>query len=362
MEKFRQSKTEILQEDHKVEECFQAYLSGKIPSLSLGISGLCNMACLYCDRRSGTKKSHEISANERVTIFEKLIPFGIKVVDFCLEGEPLLDPAFWSIIEIANKNGILPFTFSNLTLINNLDIAKTLLKNNVTIAGKMDRVDDFDDLLGKQGASIKIKQGLEYLLQAGYPRIVQQNNNVLTKLSMVFVPTALNFKDIRSVAMKCQDNSIFLRVGELELVGRAKDNAKQLALEYKLLNWVYDQISEVYGYSYLNSYKECCFNVLGLMVGVDGNIFVDQYGFSCPFVFPKDMGELKQIYIGNALEDPIDKMWTKIERIRKENVHLLEKRIERVLKSGNSLGCSGKSDVILKKALSLVKMKHSLSE
>jgi MoaA/NifB/PqqE/SkfB family radical SAM enzyme len=350
----------ILQEDHRVYETCLAYLKGNIPSLSLGISGICNMGCLYCDREAGTKKTDELTSSQRVSVFEKIAPYGIQVVDFCFEGEPLLDLAFWSIIEIAHDRGILPFTFSNLTQIDSMDKAEILLRNNVTIAGKMDRVDNFDDLLNREGASIKIKRGLDFLLKAGYPNVKTRDGQDYTKMSMVFVPTALNYMNIGSVAEECKQNKFFLRVGELELIGRGYENRKRLALERKKLDWVYSQISKVFGYNYLQTYQECCFNVLGLMIGVDGKVFVDQYGLSCPFIFPKDMGELQVLYMGDALKDPIDEIWNKIEHLRIKNIHLLESRIAIVLKAGKSLGCSGKSDVILNRALSLIKQKHNL--
>jgi MoaA/NifB/PqqE/SkfB family radical SAM enzyme len=350
---------QILREDHRVEECCQAYLKGKIPSISLGVSGRCNFACLYCDRRSGKAKKNEIGPKEKIKILKKMIPYGIKIIDFCFEGEPLLDPAFWMLIEIANKNGVLPFTFSNLTQIKNIEIAKKLLKNNVTIAGKMDRTDNFDDLIGVKMSQYVVK-GLDNLLKAGYPAIFEKNGQSYTKLSMVFVPTALNYTEAPVVAKKCKKLGIFLRVGKLEIVGRAEDNRKKLYLSCDKVDEVYQQVSDVFGYDYVKNYKACCFNLLGLFIGVDGKISVDQYGLSCPFIVPSDMGELETIYVGNALTDDIGKIWSKVENIRVKNIGKLEKRVNRLTKGRISVGCSGESYSTLKMAIDLIKEKHRL--
>lgn len=351
----------MFQQFNRVDECGETYLKGGIPAVSMGISGRCNLRCLYCSENAGKKKADETSPAEKTVMLNKFKKAGLKSMAFCFYGEPSLDPAFWPMVEWCGKNNVQLYSFSNLTQITSLALAKKLLDNNVTIAGKMDRLMNFDDLLGVKGSSQKTLRGLSYLLEAGYPVIKKAGEQTITNLSIVFVPTKLNYKEVTRVAEKCKSLNIFLRVGALEKVGRAEDNSDSLYLPKKELEWVYNEISRIYEYDYKSSYSHYCLGILGAMIDIDGSVFVDQYGLSCHFVMPRDMAVVQKNVIGNAVTDSIEEIWNKIEKIRVDNVYKLEKLVKDLEKRNISgIGCSGRTDKMLKKALELIKTKHRL--
>lgn len=350
------------QQFNRIDECSKTYLSGGIPTVSMGISRRCNLRCIYCSENAGIKEQIETTPEQKISILNKLKKENLKSMAFCFYGEPSLDPAFWQMVEWCGKNDVQLYTFTNLTQITSLELAKKLFENNVTIAGKMDRISDFDDLLGVKGSSQKTLKGMGYLLAAGYPSLKKKGDVTVTNLSIVFVPTKLNYKEVTKVAKKCKSLNIFLRVGALEIVGRARDNNDKLHLSSEELSWVYDEISKIYGYEYKDAYSAYCLGILGVMVDTDGSVFVDQFGLSCHFVMPRHLAKVEKNIVGNILNEPANKIWDKIEKIRAANVPALE-NLTRKMENCESpmIGCSGRTDHMLKNALDLIKIKHNLS-
>lgn len=353
----KMSNLKPLVQHHRVDQVCQAYLEGKTPSVSIGTSAICNLACLYCDRNAGAKSKDELKPEQKLLILKELISKGIETVDFCTEGEPMMDPAFWPMVEMASKRGVLVFTFSNLTQITSLRVAQRLFRHNVSIAGKMDRFGNFDDLVGKKGASAKIKKGLDFLMRAGYPKLIEKENLIETNLGVVFVPTALNFKDIEKVSRFCFRNKIFLRLGELEYVGRGQKNKRQLFLPRAKLDYVYQKASEVLGFDYLKTYRISCFNVLGMFIRANGDVLTDQFGLSCPFVIPRELPKIQEVFIGNVLKEKIDDIWQKIEEQRKKSLPLLKKKVRKLKKETAQCGCAGPARHVLEKAHQLIVQK-----
>ena len=94
--------------------------------LMLNLPFSCNYRCLKCCNLDETKQAK--SSNGRLTLselermFEESQHIGIKVLVLAGEGEPLIDKDFKEIISLASKNNLIPYIFTNGTILSESNI------------------------------------------------------------------------------------------------------------------------------------------------------------------------------------------------------------------------------------------------
>jgi organic radical activating enzyme len=104
------------------------------------ITTYCNFKCFYCVGRTMPQKHMNMGVFE--DILNTIPPESI--VNLQGEGESVLHPQFWELVDLVRKRGCHPFTITNGTLIKNTTL-KPLLLNFPHIGISLDSLDDMDD-------------------------------------------------------------------------------------------------------------------------------------------------------------------------------------------------------------------------
>jgi MoaA/NifB/PqqE/SkfB family radical SAM enzyme len=98
--------------------------------VQIEITTLCNYHCFYCAGRSMAQRHMEW------TMFEPIVshlPRNGCRVSLQGEGEPLLHPLFWQMVEYTTRHGFLPYTITNGSRIDAARLASHLPKVGISI-------------------------------------------------------------------------------------------------------------------------------------------------------------------------------------------------------------------------------------
>lgn len=185
----------------------------------------CNLSCIHCYYNSNRKTTAELTTAQALNIIRQLAE--MKVFEAYLTGgEALLREDWPVLIENLRKNRIHTGIISNGTMIDKA-AARQLAAFNVkwvqiSIDGATPRV--HDRVRGLEGGWRKSIAAIRYL----------KENNIRTHVS--FVPTSLNFRDVKKVIALCVDMGLDYFVTDmLVLTGRAAlnfDNVQLRVPEY----------------------------------------------------------------------------------------------------------------------------------
>jgi len=156
------------------DEITQAIEKRRILSLSVKLPVGCNLRCKYC---YSSRDTQGLSYVEWIKILRDASALGVRSVSIIGAGEPLLYRDIHSgnglidFIREANTMGISIVLFTNNTCIDT-KCAEELFTYDVTVVCKLNSNNDMiqDELIGVQGGSQKIKQGLKALIDAGFTR------------------------------------------------------------------------------------------------------------------------------------------------------------------------------------------------
>jgi len=142
----------------------EARRRGRLLSLELELSRVCDLRCLYCYADSGT------ALEEIHRVLDQAVELGARRVVILGGGEPLLYPHLVPIMESLARRDIGIDLFTNGTHVTPR-LAQTLARLRVAPVVKMNsmRPEVQDFLAGREGAYAAIRRGLERLLEAGYP-------------------------------------------------------------------------------------------------------------------------------------------------------------------------------------------------
>jgi MoaA/NifB/PqqE/SkfB family radical SAM enzyme len=217
--------------------------------------------------------------------YEKLLDVVCQAVDLGVRsivviggGEPTIHPRFHDLIGFIHARGVVPMVFTNaLTMTESL--ARFLFENNASVMGKLDslKAETQDYLCNRRGAFLRIRQGLENLLAAGYGSPTEPRR---LRLGISFVSCRLNLDEIEDIWRFCRDGSIFPNMEVLTPTGRAKEHLSDSGLtlaeiqEYKLRLLEIDRA--VYGYDWLPytplAASGCLQHLYSLYVTIDGDV------------------------------------------------------------------------------------------
>lgn len=138
--------------------------------MELELSRVCNLQCRYCYASSGQPLENELTLSEICSVIDQARELGAQKIIVLGGGEPLLYPHLFQVIDHIIDCGLEVDLFTNGVLINR-ETAEALFKRNVAVSMKMNsrRAEVQDDLAGKKGTFVKIEEGLQNLLDAGYP-------------------------------------------------------------------------------------------------------------------------------------------------------------------------------------------------
>ena len=151
------------------QEIETAAKNGRLLSMEIEFSQICNFRCPYCYVPRGAHLEDEVSPEVFRDAILQAKDLGAKKI-VILGGEPTIYPHILDMILFIRSEGLEVEMFTNGSGITS-DFATKLIDENVRVVLKLNTLDEElqDKLAGTRGASTIIKTALANLRQAGYP-------------------------------------------------------------------------------------------------------------------------------------------------------------------------------------------------
>ncbi len=151
------------------EEIQRAVAEGRLLSMEIEFSRICNFRCSYCYVPTKSQLNNELTRQEIKDVILQAKELGAGKI-IILGGEPSIYPHIQEMITFLSGQGLAIELFTNGTGID-ADLARVLAENRVRVALKRNSFDESiqDKLAGKAGAGAIIGTALANLQQAGYP-------------------------------------------------------------------------------------------------------------------------------------------------------------------------------------------------
>lgn len=260
--------------DFTAEEIKRAREENKMLVISIETSNICNLRCIYCYTDAGRKLPRELTLDEYKSILDQAVKLGAKEVAIAGAGEPLLDPHFFTMLDLIEERGLYLILYTNATLIDKVT-AETLFGKPVTAVATLNsmRPEIQNKLCGKiPWAYDRMMAGIHNLIDAGFNKVKPSRmalDAFMVKETLVEAPAIFRF---------ARRNNIFPYICRVFNSGRAKgkdldvSNDQFRDLTYKLL-----EIDEnEFGYTWEARppfvASTCQLVYINAVVGIQGNV------------------------------------------------------------------------------------------
>lgn len=270
-------------------------------TISLNITNNCNLKCRHCSANSLSKKNNILSMNKinfLSDLFKKMKLFSIEITG----GEPFSSPYLYDFVSSLYDWQLVRIR-TNATLISK-EMLHKLRTSNLFFVVSIDGDEQTHNFIRGAGAYKKSLQGIQFLLQAGYPvGIVYtiMNSNYRTIYKSIRYLSELGIKEF-SIS-NCHD------------VGRARSNSEIIGLEQYLQ--FKDQLEDIK-------------NIQGIKVSGDfpslsssGNTRIHNCSAaidSCTILENGDVvpcNSMHNYVCGNIFEEDFNKIWNESKKIKK---------------------------------------------
>ena len=226
--------------------------NGKLLTIRLETSLLCNFNCLYCNNNAGIPTHDELSITDIRNILPEVRRLGAESVVLIGGGEPLLYPGIRDLTSFIHRAGMTPVIITNGFSLTE-EFCSFFLDHNTSILLKCDSFDrnTQDRLAGKTGAHAAIMRSIDLLLKV-YD-VVSDPLHLRTGLS--FVATRLNHDGILPIWKFCRENNLYPNLEEFIPRGRGLSNYDTLYLDAVSVHSLKMQLltldREQYGYDWI---------------------------------------------------------------------------------------------------------------
>ncbi len=274
-----------------LQEIEDARGSGRLLSMELELSRVCNLRCIYCYADSGAPLDDELTLSEILDIIDQAVELGARRIIVLGGGEPMAFPGLLSVLQHIRRRGATIDLFTNGTLITH-ELARELFELGVCPVIKMNSMREHvqDLLAGKSGAFNKIREGLAWLRQAGYP-----GPNL--PLGVQTVICRQNLEELPAMWTWIRDQGMNPYFETITLQGRAREHSELFVgpLEIRdLFQRLSDMDRERYGIAWQPhppvAGQACTRHLYTCTVTVHGNVL------PCPGV---------DIPVGNIRQEPL---------------------------------------------------------
>ncbi|ACK71567.1 Radical SAM domain protein [Gloeothece citriformis PCC 7424] len=232
----------------------QAMEKNQMLVLGLDFSPICHLNCSYCDRIEARKKIRkELSLEQKIELIKEAKTLGCQTVEIPGAGEPLLDPHFWTYLEVIAQLDMIPLVFtsgySKKGCLINDNVAKKLHDLGASIVLKFESMDKTiqDNMVRQKGYGEICYQTLDTLIKAGF------TDTSPTRLGIHTVVTPHNIDDVLNIVRMSRQNNIFPYISPLIPGGNALDNDGSAIItreeSLKILN-VLAQLDKTFGIDY----------------------------------------------------------------------------------------------------------------
>jgi radical SAM protein with 4Fe4S-binding SPASM domain len=254
------------------EEINQARREGKLLSLDIELTKLCNFSCVYCYAAPGERQEDELTVAEIFAVIDEARTLGLKTVTFT-GGEPLLDDKYFPVARYAREGDLSILLFTNGSRITR-EVAKALMELKVSPCVKLDSLSEKvqDHMAGVSGAYHQIMSGIENLTAAGF-------TTEYPSLAINATACRENISELPDLWSWARQQGISPSLTRLQLMGRAQARS-DLMLTASDLQELFRTLSEIdkqYGYFWeplipWHSGKACRRHFIGCFIDSQGNV------------------------------------------------------------------------------------------
>ncbi len=208
-----------------------------ILTLELEFTKRCNLRCIYCYAEAGEPKKDELAIEEIKDIILQAKNLGAKRIILLGGGEPLLYEGIETIIKYIKELGLKQSIFTNGTLLTER-LSRFLYDHEVDVIIKHNsNIPAVQDLLaGVSGTYEKINNGLNLLIEAGYPNGKQ--------LGIQTVICRQNHGEIPEMWKWAREKNIIPYFEIMTYQGRAREHP-ELLLEVDDIREIFDALQEI---------------------------------------------------------------------------------------------------------------------
>ncbi len=212
--------------------------NGRLLTMELELSRICNLRCIYCYAESGTQLDNELSYDEIIDALDQGIALGARKIIVLGGGEPMAYPRIMDVLRAIHERGVEIELFTNGTLLTEEIIAEFIkLKVNPVIKFNSLRPEVQDHLAGKPGSHATIKHGLDMLRAAGYP----SDELSLGAQTVICQP---NYEELPAMWRWLRSQEIIPYFETITEQGRAKDH-ETLAVSPSQLQNLFSELSRI---------------------------------------------------------------------------------------------------------------------
>ena len=201
---------------------------GKLLTMRLETSLVCNLKCMYCNNDAGVLPLGEISFSAMRRAIDEVKSLGAESVVIIGGGEPLLYANITELIAYISTSGMIPVIISNGLMLTK-ELCSFLWNNNASILLKCDsfHAETQDVLSGEAGTHTAIMHAIDLVMQAGF----NHPDRPVLRVGLSFVVTKLNSGDIFSLWKFCRENNFYPNFEEFIPRGRGLTNYNKLFLD-----------------------------------------------------------------------------------------------------------------------------------
>ncbi len=211
---------------------------GRLLSMEIEFSLLCNFRCQYCYVPNPDELKNELTRDEIKDLILQAKNLGARKI-IILGGEPMLYPEIFEMMQFIKDNGMAIEMFTNGTNIDKT-AAKKLFDYNVTVVLKLNSFKEEiqDKLAGVKGAYKIIWEAFNNLQDAGYP----------SQESVLGISTVIcndNFDELLDLWQWIRDRKLIPYFEMITPQGRARENDVKLEVDSQKVKELFFKISEI---------------------------------------------------------------------------------------------------------------------
>jgi len=226
--------------------------SGKLLTMRLETSRICDLRCIYCNNAAGVPLPNEISFPVIQGAIREARALGAESVVIIGGGEPMLYPHIKELVRYISALRLIPVLITNGSQLTD-DLCAFLCDHDASILLKCDSLNrETQDLLaGKAGAHAEIMRALGRLMRGNFASGAPGS----LRIGLSFVVTRINYDDILPVWQFCRDHALFPNFEEFIPRGRGATNYQDLFLDNRRVLALKEKLLELdrtkYGYDWL---------------------------------------------------------------------------------------------------------------
>ncbi|MFZ2192767.1 MAG: radical SAM protein [Candidatus Moraniibacteriota bacterium] len=249
------------------------FIKSEIDYIMLNLPFECNYQCLKCCNRFREYNLGNLSLTKIKESILRLQKVGAKVLVIAGEGEPVINKNFRAIVKFANKNKLIPYIFTNGSVINE-KLAKFLAQNNASLIINMDSFEEekYNHYVNKKGAYKNLIKNIKVIRKIYTNNIYSYHKSTVVSLAINLVLNNENYKQIEKIKKFCGDDIVFVVNKPIDIGSASKNNKKY----NKVKNIIIDK-DVSYPLGTLVEGRECSYMKNGISIGSDGKILTCAY-------------------------------------------------------------------------------------